>query len=44
MSVAIAQPSARRMALAYLELTKPRIVALVVVTAVPSLLLAARGA
>ncbi len=43
MSIAIAQPSARRIALAYLELTKPRIVSLVVITGIPALLIAARG-
>ena len=43
MSYAIARPSARRLALAYLELTKPRIISLVVVTGVPALLLAAGG-
>ena len=38
------QPAtARRQALAYLELTKPRIVLLVVMTGVPALLLAAHG-
>jgi protoheme IX farnesyltransferase len=42
-SVALAPVSARRAALAYLELTKPRIVLLVLMTAVPALLLAARG-
>ena len=41
MSVALAPTGARRRALAYLELTKPRISLLVMVTAVPSLLLAA---
>jgi protoheme IX farnesyltransferase len=35
--------TARRQALAYLELTKPRIVMLVVMTGVPALLLAAHG-
>ena len=43
MSVALASVSARRRALAYLELTKPRISLLVMVTAVPALLLAAGG-
>jgi protoheme IX farnesyltransferase len=43
MSVALAPSSARRAALAYLELTKPRISLLVVITAVPALLLAAQG-
>ncbi len=43
MSVALASVGARRRALAYLELTKPRISMLVMVTAVPALLLAAGG-
>ncbi len=43
MSVALDPPRARRVALAYLELTKPRISMLVVITAVPALLLAAQG-
>jgi protoheme IX farnesyltransferase len=43
MSVALASTGARRRALAYLELTKPRISLLVVVTAVPALLLAGGG-
>jgi len=43
MSVALASVAARRRALAYLELTKPRIGLLVMVTAVPALLLAAGG-
>ena len=43
MSVALAPAGARRRALAYLELTKPRIAMLVMVTGVPALLLAARG-
>jgi protoheme IX farnesyltransferase len=43
MSVALAPPGARSLALAYLELTKPRISMLVVVTAVPALLLAGQG-
>ncbi len=43
MSVALASVGARRRALAYLELTKPRISLLVMVTAVPALLLAAGG-
>jgi protoheme IX farnesyltransferase len=42
-SVALAPVSTRRLALAWLELTKPRIVLLVLMTAVPALLLAARG-
>jgi len=43
MSLAIPQVSAARQAAAYLELTKPRITALVVFTGVPALLLAAHG-
>ena len=43
MSIALASVGARRRALAYLELTKPRISLLVMVTAVPALLLAADG-
>jgi protoheme IX farnesyltransferase len=43
MSVALARVSARRRALAYLELTKPRIVMLVMVTGVPALLMAGNG-
>jgi protoheme IX farnesyltransferase len=43
MSVALSPVSARRRALAYLELTKPRIVMLVVVTGVPALLMANGG-
>jgi heme o synthase len=43
MSVALAPVSARRRALAYLELTKPRIVMLVMVTGVPALLMAGDG-
>jgi len=43
MSVALAPVSARRRVLAYLELTKPRIAMLVMVTGVPALLLAGRG-
>jgi protoheme IX farnesyltransferase len=43
MSVALAPVSARRRALAYLELTKPRIAMLVMVTGVPALLLAGGG-
>jgi protoheme IX farnesyltransferase len=42
-SVALAPVRARRVALAYLELTKPRIASLVVITGVPALLLAADG-
>ena len=40
MSMAIAETGLRRIALAYLELTKPRIVFLVLLTGVPALLLA----
>lgn len=43
MSLAMPQVTARRQALAYLELTKPRIVLLVVLTGVPALLIAAHG-
>ena len=43
MSVALAGPRARRLALAYLDLTKPRIVSLVLVTGLPALLIAAGG-
>ncbi len=43
MSVALARATAARQALAYLELTKPRITSLVVFTALPALLLASRG-
>src|SRR5439155_141491 len=43
MSVSLAPVSARRRALAYVELTKPRIVMLVVVTGVPALLMAGGG-
>jgi len=43
MSVAMEGLKARRLALAYLELTKPRIVSLVILTGVPALLMAARG-
>ena len=43
MSVALAPSRAGRAALAYLELTKPRISLLVGITAVPALLLAAQG-
>jgi protoheme IX farnesyltransferase len=42
-NVAIARTGARRQVLAYLELTKPRIVFLVLLTGVPALLLAAHG-
>ncbi len=43
MSLVVARPTARRLALAYLELTKPRIVFLVILTGVPALLLASHG-
>ena len=43
MSATVARPAARRVALGYLELTKPRIVSLVVVTGLPALLMAAPG-
>ena len=43
MSTALTRPAAQRVALAYLELTKPRIVSLVMVTGLPALLMAARG-
>ncbi|MBI3539178.1 MAG: UbiA family prenyltransferase, partial [Candidatus Eisenbacteria bacterium] len=43
MSIAVPAASARRRALAYLELTKPRIVMLVMITGVPGLLMAAGG-
>jgi protoheme IX farnesyltransferase len=43
MSVAVPAVSVRRRALAYLELTKPRIVMLVMITGVPGLLMAAGG-
>jgi protoheme IX farnesyltransferase len=43
MSIALAPSRARRAALAYFELTKPRISMLVVITAVPALLIAAQG-
>ncbi|HYM81322.1 MAG TPA: heme o synthase [Candidatus Limnocylindria bacterium] len=43
MSIALASPRARRLALAYLDLTKPRIVSLVLVTGLPALLMAAGG-
>jgi protoheme IX farnesyltransferase len=42
-SIALAPVGARRSALAYLELTKPRIVSLVVMTGLPALLIAAGG-
>ncbi|MBI1798879.1 MAG: protoheme IX farnesyltransferase [Candidatus Eisenbacteria bacterium] len=43
MSLAMPRITARRQALAYLELTKPRIVTLVVITGVPALLIAGHG-
>ena len=43
MSMVIARPSVRRLALGYLELAKPRIVMLVVFTGIPALLMAGRG-
>jgi protoheme IX farnesyltransferase len=43
MNMVVARPSVGRLALAYLDLTKPRIVFLVILTGVPALLLAARG-
>ncbi len=43
MSLALARPSVSRLALAYLELTKPRIVFLVMLTGIPAALLAAQG-
>ena len=43
MSMALAPVNARRRALAYLEMTKPNIAMLVMVTGVPALLLAAGG-
>jgi protoheme IX farnesyltransferase len=43
MSVALAPAGARRKALAYLDLTKPRIVTLVMITGVPALLMAGQG-
>ena len=42
-SLAVTRPGALRLALAYLELTKPRIVALILMTGVPALLMAAQG-
>jgi protoheme IX farnesyltransferase len=39
----IARPKPRRLALAYVELTKPRIASLVIITGVPALLLAKPG-
>ncbi len=43
MSVAVARADLRSLLLAYLELTKPRIVMLVLLTGIPALLMAARG-
>ena len=43
MSVALAPPKLRRLAFAYLELAKPRILLLVVITGVPALLMASPG-
>jgi protoheme IX farnesyltransferase len=43
MSLALARPSAARVALGYLELTKPRIVFLVMLTGIPAALLAGPG-
>ncbi len=43
MSIAIAGPRTQPLALAYLELTKPRIVLLVIITGIPALLLAGQG-
>ncbi len=43
MSLAVPRPTVTRLALGYLELTKPRITFLVILTGVPALLLAARG-
>ena len=40
MSMALARPTARRLLLAYLDLTKPRIMTLVILTGVPALLMA----
>jgi protoheme IX farnesyltransferase len=42
-SIALAPVRVRRVALAWLELTKPRILLLVLMTALPALLIAARG-
>jgi protoheme IX farnesyltransferase len=42
-ALAAIRPSARRLALAYVELMKPRIVALVIFTGLPALLMARRG-
>jgi len=43
MSMALPRPRARRLALAYLELAKPRIVLLVIITGIPALLMAGPG-
>ncbi len=43
MNVAVARPDAKRVLLAYVELMKPNIVLLVLLTGIPALLLAARG-
>ena len=43
LDLAAPRPGLRRTAAAYLELTKPRIVALILMTGVPALLMAARG-
>jgi protoheme IX farnesyltransferase len=43
MSMVLARPTARRLALAYLELAKPRIVMLVIITGIPALLMAGPG-
>jgi protoheme IX farnesyltransferase len=43
LSLAVARPAALRIAMAYLELTKPRIVALILMTGLPALLMAAQG-
>jgi protoheme IX farnesyltransferase len=43
MSIALPHPTVRRRLLGYVDLTKPRIVLLVLFTGLPSLLLAARG-
>ncbi len=44
MSVAVLQPSTTRTLRAWIELTKPRIVLLVLITGLPAVLLAAKGA
>ncbi len=44
MSVAVMQPSTTRTLRAWIELTKPRIVLLVLITGLPAVLLAAKGA